>query len=338
MIGMICRMDKSGLGQGQTLRLARLLEPEAIMLINSRPFNGSTQYPEWYKGLTKHIHVINGFPTDEQVRHFLEYVDVIISCELFYNNRFTTIAKQSNKKTILVANPEFFDWFNPQWSIFPLPDKVIVPSHWLLEEMKGQFNADYLPTPIFDDEFLRVRQANLRRTGRKYLFIEGKSAVHDRNGLNLLYDALPLSKGDYKLTIKAQQGVKIHPDPRLDYNFDDPENNAELYKGYDLLIHPRRYAGQSLIMCEALSCGIPVIMLNREPENIILPQKWLVPAQISDTFMTRTEVDIYDSNPADLAKKLDKIDLGLEAKLLAYKIGKQYEAESLRPKYEALLS
>lgn len=332
-VGFIARMCPSGLGI-QSRRLARLIQPDRIMVIDSTPFNGHTQYPEWYRGFDRIT--VNGFPSDIQIKEFLEKVDAVISCEMFYSNRFTSIAKHMKVKTILIANPEFFDWFKPSWTHIPQPDKVIVPSRWKMNEMK-YFHAKYLPTPIFEDEFQLARDINLKRSGRKFLFINGKTAVHDRNGLDLLYNALPLSKSEYTITIKAQDNIKKHPDPRLIYDFSVPENPQELYTSFDALIHPRRYAGQSLSMCEALQSALPVIMLDREPDNLILPEDWLIPAQISNSFMARTKVNIYSTAPEDFAYKLDHFNLTKEAKERAYNIGRQYDAEKLRSKYEELL-
>jgi len=342
-IGLIARCDKTGLGQGQTLRLARLLKPDKVMLIDSTKFNGNEQYP-WYSQYPSTL--IDGFPSDEQIRIFLSGLDLVITCETFYNNRFTTIAKEAKVKTICVANPEFWDYFKPSFaSLYPLPDKVIVPSYWMYSTMKHQFGAEYLPTPIFEDEFKKAREINLKRKDkRKYLFMNGKTAAEDRNGLESLYKALELSanpgwesNNDFTITIKAQHDVKRHPDPRLIYDFTNPENQADLYTDFDALILPRRYGGQALSMCEALLAGLPVVMTDIEPNNVVLPKDWLVEAYESTELMTRLLIKVYSAEPISLADRLDNLDVSKEAKLRAYEIGKQYDAESLRIKYEELL-
>lgn len=333
-VGLIARMDKSGLGV-QTLRLSKLLKPNKILLIDSTPFNGAEQHPHWYNNF-QDKEMSHGFPSNEQIYNFLSHLDVVISCETFYNNSFTRIAKERGVKTVLIANPEFMDWLKPEWEQVPSPDKVIVPSLWMMDKMK-RFNPEYLPTPIFD-EFKSVRKSNLKRTGKRYLFINGKTAAHDRNGLESLYEALPMCKGKFTITIKVQNDVKKHPDPRLIYDFTNPEDQSELYKDFDLLIQPRRYGGQTLSMCEALNCAIPILMTDVSPNNKVLPPEWLVPATKTGEFMTRTMIDIYSANPNVLAHKLDNFDITKDMKKQAYEIGKQYEAESLRSKYEELLN
>lgn len=331
---MIVRCDKSGLGI-QSRRLVRMIKPDKLMIINSKPFNGSEQFPEWYDGFDSLR--INGFPTDNDIQSFLKGLKTVISCELFYNNRFTITAQSMKVQTILICNPEFMDWFKPQWAFIPLPNKVIVPSQWMLKEMKQRFNAKYIPTPIYEDEFKEVREHNLKQETRKFLFMNGKSAAQDRNGLESLYAALELAKGDFTVTVKAQNDIKKHPDPRLIYDFSNPLDQQELYKGYDCLILPRRYGGQAMSMCEALVCGMPVIMTDIPPNNQILPPEWLIGTKKTGTLMTRIVLDVFSADPLELAYLLSSIDLSKEAKLKAYEIGKQYEAENLRTQYERLI-
>lgn len=335
--GLIARMDCTGVGQGQTLRLAKLLKPDRVMVIDSTRFNGNVQHPAWYSGFNSTT--VYGFPNDLQVRAFLSGLDVVISAETFYHNNFTTIARAMGVKTILIANPEFCDWFKPHFQDIPLPDKVIVPSYWRLDEMQQWFNAEYLPTPIFEYEFEEARKVNLKRKARhKYLFLNGKTAVHDRNGLECLYAALEFSTGNFTITVKAQNDVMKHPDPRLTYDFSNPENQAELYKDFDALILPRRYGGQALSMTEALQSALPVIMPEIDPNNKVLPGDWLVPAYKKGEFMTRTIVDIYNIEPAYLAHKLDTFRVTKKLREQAYKLGKQYDAETLRGKYQELIA
>lgn len=335
-IGILVRCDKSGLGS-QTLRLARLLNPAKVMIIDSTPFNGNDQHPMWFKDWPSII--IRGFPTNAQIESFLEDLDVLISCETFYSGHLTHIARTKGVKTILIANYEFLDYLQPvYYDNIPLPDKIITPSYWHLDELQRQFNAEYLPTPLFDDEFKAAREVNLKRTGKpRYLFLNGKTAAHDRAGLNSLYEALQVSKGDFEVVVKSQSEIKKHPDPRLTYDFSNPDEQCKLYEGFDAMIHPRRYGGQSLQVSEGLLSGLPVIMTDTDPNNKVLPKVWLVDACKTGEFMTRTMIDIHSADALDLANTLDTLDCGMDAKKWAYEIGRQYEAENLREQYERVI-
>lgn len=334
-LGLIARMDRTGLGQGQTLRLSRILYLNCIMLINSKPFNGNEQYPEWYSD--KFSHVIDGFPTDDQCREFLKHVDVVISCETFYNNAFTRIAQQMGVKTILIANYEFFDWFRPGFSTIPLPDKIIMPSLWHIEEMTRDYGAKYVPTPLLDDEFTEVREKNLSRKISKprYLFLNGRQAIHDRNGLLTMYDALKYTKADFELVVKGQGETPKTDDPRVSYDFTDVDKQSDLYDGFDAMIMPRRYAGQCLPMTEALACGLPVIMTDIDPNNKILPPEWLIKAEYMGTFMTRKAIEIYSGDPRDLADLLDNF---VPDKQRAIDLSELFKADTIRVSLERIIN
>lgn len=340
-VGLIARMDKSGLGQGQTLRLARLLGPAATMVIDSTIFNGNIQYPEWYNDYNPTY--IDGFPTDYEVEVFLKEavslgVSTVVSCETFYNPNFTRLAEELGIKTVLIANWEFLDYLKPEWNRFTLPNKIISPSFWHLEELERDFIATYLPTPIFDDEFVRAREINVKRTGkRRYLFLNGKSAIYNRNGLESIYAAIELCKGDFEIVIKSQSDIVKHPDPRIKYDFSNPDEQWEIYKDFDAMILPRRYAGQCLPMCEALLSGLPVIMTDISPNNQVLPKEWLVGAHKTGEFMTRVMIDLYTANTRELADMMDNFEPDEFSKLQAYGIGKQFEAENLREQYTNVL-
>lgn len=338
-IGIIARSDKTGLGN-QTRNLVRMLNPDAIMLIDSTPFNQNTQHPEIYKNYD--CTTIKGFPNDLQVRDFIQGLDVVITCEIFYNMRFVDIANAMGVKTINQYNWEFADYLNrPNLT---LPTKMIAPSHWKLQNAKNLWGdrVAYLPTPVFTDDFSEVRETNLNRTGKpRFLHIMGRAAVHDRNGTQDLLTAIKLSHADYELVIKTQTPTALDiTDPRVIIDTSSPEDERELYEDFDAMILPRKYGGQCLPMTEALCAGIPVIMTGISPNNNILPEEWLIRAEIDARFMTRTMLDLYTVNFGELAAKIDwfaRSNLA-EFKNKAYNIGySEYSNHVLGQKWEKLI-
>lgn len=332
-LGLIVRQVKSGLGI-QSKRLVRLLDPDELLVIDSTSFDGRPQYPQWYKGYNTTF--IQGFPSDFDIKSFLSKVDTVVTCETFYSNNFTSLARIMGKKTVCIANPEFFDNLKPRYAYLPLADKIIVPSKWKLDVM-AKYKPIHIPMPIFEDEFKKARQTNLGRTGKDYLFVNGKSADHDRNGLYSLYEALAYSNGDYTITIKSQVPIRKHADSRLKYDFSNPDDNNDLYEGFDALIHPRRYGGQTLSMGEALSSAMPVIMTDISPNYDLLPKEWLIPANRTAQFQARFAVDIYSANTIALAKKLDTLKVDKQMKQKAIDISQEYEPEIIREKFKFIL-
>jgi hypothetical protein len=81
-LGIIARSDNTGLGN-QTRELVNMLSPDKILLIDSTPFNNNKQHPEWYERYS--CIKTQGFPSVQQMKMFLGDVDVVLSCETFYD-------------------------------------------------------------------------------------------------------------------------------------------------------------------------------------------------------------------------------------------------------------
>lgn len=344
-LGIIARADKTGLGN-QTRNLVRMLKPFRVMVIDSRPFNKNEQFFNMYEGLN--VQIVHGFPTDNDVYRFLRGLDTVLTCELFYNNRFITIAEATAVRTYNQYNYEFLDNLaNPR---LPLPTKLLSPSKWHLEEMQQRYpdKVVYLPPPTFSDQYTGVREYNYSITGKpRFLHIVGRMAVNDRNGTLDLLQALAYTKEDFELVLKVQTSSPVleqYQDERIHFDYDSPQDETYLYQGFHALILPRRYAGLCLPMNEALMSGLPVLMTDVDPNNKILPEKWLVPATKQGSFHTRTNIDLYSVNHKDLAAKIDKLCKQIknnkfkkeqeQAYNLAYE---NYSAEVLLPKYQEII-
>jgi hypothetical protein len=341
-LGIIARSDNTGLGN-QTRELVKMLNPNKILLIDSSHFNGNEQHPEWYSEYnvttTKY-----GMASKEEASKFLDGLDVVISCEIFYHNSFIAMAKKRKVKTILQYNYEFLDYLvNPD---VELPDILVAPSLWNFEDVVKKFSdrakVIHLPPPTSVDLFLNAKNINISKTHKKILHIGGKAAVKDRNGTNTVIEMLNYSKADYELVIKSQTPLDIKcDDPRLTIDTSNPETRESLYEGYDAMILPRRYAGLCLPMNEALLASLPVFMTNISPNNSILPEQWLVDSNKIDRLMTRTMLDVYEGDAKMLAKLVDDYydsDIFLN-KSKAFDIGiNNFSNETLYQKYQDLLN
>tara|TARA_B100001250_G_scaffold410130_1_gene435942 strand:+ start:49 stop:1137 length:1089 start_codon:yes stop_codon:yes gene_type:complete len=341
-VGLIARSDKTGLGN-QTRNLARMLRPDEVMLIDSSVFNRNEQYPEAYA--TYSVMDIKGFPTNQEVIEWLRGLDVVVTCEIFYNRLFVDLARQMGVKTINQYNWEFADYLiSPELA---KPDMLVSPSHWHINEARRIWhNVEYLPTPVFVDDFNEVREHNSTRTGKKrFLHIMGRSAANDRNGTQDVIQAMRYSRGDFELVIKTQgkqdELINKFNDPRITVDTSSPENEVELYRGFDALIMPRRYGGQCLPMSEALCAGMPVIMTMIPPNDTILPRHWLIPSKHDGRFMARTLIDLYTVNHYDLGHRMDlwaNKDLR-DDKVIAYNIGyREFSNYELEQKWDNLIN
>jgi glycosyltransferase involved in cell wall biosynthesis len=173
------------------------------------------------------------------------------------------------------------------------------------------------------------------------LHIAGKAAVKDRNGTQTVIEMMKHLKSDVVLDIRSQTEIDLPiKDSRINVINTDIKNHSELYFGYDAMVLPRRYAGLCLPMNEALISGLPVFMTDISPNNAVLPPQWLAESTKIDQLMTRTMLDVYEADPASLAKKVDEYLSGdtLKQKELAIEIGESnFSPEQLLPRYEKML-
>jgi len=339
-IGLIARSDNSGLGN-QTRELAYMLNPDKILLIDSTPFNQNLQNPEWYAGYNVTTNV--GFVRDRVAINFLKDLDVVISCEIFYNNRIPVLARQCGVKTILQYNYEFLD--NLQNPDLSLPDVLVSPSKWNFEDVVEKFGKScsvvHLPPPTSHKLFENARKINSKPT-KKILHIAGKVAVKDRNGTDAVIEMMRHSKQDFTLEIRSQVRLNYDlDDNRIKIITDNIEKQQDLYSGYDAMVLPRRYAGLCLPMNEALLSGLPVFMTDISPNNQVLPSEWLVASYKADQLMTRTMLDVYSVDPVQLAARVDSYMSSdqTEAKIKAFEIGySNFSQEALKQKYLNVLN
>lgn len=341
-LGIIVRADDTGLGN-QTHELVKMLDPEKILIIDSSTFhNKNKQNYEWYEG-RKSI-ISKGFPDNKTLIKFLDGINVVISCEIFYSKNFVAMAKKKRVKTILQYNFEFLDYLSNDKLM--LPDVLLAPSLWRFEEVEERFVdkciVTHLPPPTDETLFENNRFVNQKRTNR-LLHVGGKAAIYDRNGTNSVIEMLRYSKQDYELVIRSQTELEIdYKDERLVTHVGNEKNRESLYSGYDAMILPRRYAGLCLPMNEALMSSLPVFMTDISPNNMILPKEWLAKSNFVKDFMARIGIQLYNADPEHLAEIVDKYfaKTSLEnEKKKAFDIGyNAFSATELKQKYIDLIN
>lgn len=280
-LGLIARSDHTGLGY-QTHALYKLLKPDEVLLIDSTPFNGNEQHPEWYMGAS----VSMGFPEDDTIRGFLEGIDVLLTCEVPYNDHLYAIAREMGVRTVLQPNAEL----NPHFinKGLDLPDYFFLPSTWYEDETRELGVPTYLCPPPIDIN--PKEKKNTKKQGElNVLHIKGKKAAFDRNGT----EAVEL------LNIPGVN-ITIH-----DQKLNNVDKQEDIYKGnYDVVLMPRRYGGLCLPMYEALAHGLPVLMPNIPPNNEVLPESWLFSPNTSRQALTKRKIRVYDFSPSEIEKKL----------------------------------
>ena len=231
-LGLIAFSNNSGLG-AQTRRLAQLLKPYRLLVIDSSSFSKNKERNfHWYDGFNGYR--VNGFPSNRDVNTFLQGLTHVLCCENPLNFHLFTRAEQLGIKSYVQSNYEFCD--NLANPYLPLPTMFLMPSHWMVDDMKRRFSNErvkYLPPPLNPNEFKEAREKNFARTGKKrFLHVIGTLAVNDRNGTLDLLEALKYTKEDFELVIRSQHPLPdeyiIH-DPRVTYRIENVNEYHELY-------------------------------------------------------------------------------------------------------------
>ncbi len=344
-LGIIARADLTGLGI-QSRNWVRLLNPDKTIVINSMPFNHNEQHFEWYQ--RHEAYRVDGFIQQHEINPILDELDVLLTFEIPYSYELIRIARNRGVKTIIQNNWEFTDYLRqPE---LPLPDLLVNHSYWHLEDQKKIFPqiTEYCATPLFVEDYESIYLENLDRTPekRRFLHIAGRKTYEDRNGTQDLLDAIKLIPEDieFELVIKAQTAdVGLITDSRITLDRNVPLDEKELYRGFDAMIMPRKYGGACLPMNEALASGLPVMMPSIDPNNKVLPQEWLVQANYTGGFMTRTMIDIFSADHNALADKIiewvqDSDESQTTRKIRARDIAiTEYSSEVIKEKWTGLI-
>jgi hypothetical protein len=341
-LGIIARSDNTGLGN-QTKELIDMLKPDKVLLIDSTPFNKNKQHPEWYKDYD--CIRSTGFPTLQQIKLFLKDVDVVLSCETFYDQNFVRYAKKYGVKTILQYNYELFG--NLAAPNLALPDILLSPSIWHIDHVKKLFGNQsrviHLPPPTNPLTFSVAKEINMSKDHNRILHIAGKKAAKDRNGTNTVLEMLRYSKADYELVIRSQSEIETNiKDSRLTIEIGNPDNREDMYSGFDAMVLPRRYAGLCLPMNEALLSALPVFMTDISPNDHILPKEWLIKSSSLGTFRTKVRIELFEANPRELAYSVDNYINDKNKNIQkqnAFNIGyKNFAPENLKDSYLDFIS
>lgn len=276
-VGLIARKDYGGLAF-QTHALYKLLQPFKTLVVDSTPFNGNKQHKGWYPTAT---HISSGYPPDEMIRSFLDGLDLVITCEVPYNNNLYDIAREMGVKTVLQPNAELNPHFNDRK--LSKPDIFVLPSGWYYGDTCRLGIKTYICPPPIDIN--PVFYNKYKEQGKlKVLHMKGKKAAYDRNGTDIVS----------RLNIEDVQ-IDIH-----DQSLNPVDKQSDIYeKDYDLVLIPRRYGGLCLPMYESLGYGLPVVMTNIDPNNKVLPAEWLI--DFSSRRLVRTKRSIY-AFEADIRK------------------------------------
>ncbi|MCM6774984.1 glycosyltransferase [Nocardia sp. CDC159] len=311
-VGLIARADNTGLGV-QTWEFHRHMRPTKTLVVAPASRAGRAEHPIFparFPGAT----IVRGIPNTQHLEDFLDGVDVVFTAETPYNYTLFSLAAEVGVRTVLQYNFEFLDYL--QRRDLPRPDVLADPARWHRNEVethRPDLRVVTLPVPIALDRF--TRRFEPAPSARRFLHIVGRPAVHDRNGTADLLAALTHVRSQITVTIRCQDPLylpKLLPRYRIpdhvhvDVASGDLENYWDAYSGHDVLVMPRRFGGLCLPAQEALGAGMPVIMPDIAPNELLCDRAWLVPATRTGEFRARSMIDLHTVDHRALAARIDE--------------------------------
>lgn len=306
-LGVIARGEDRGLGI-QTWEVCRALRPDRILIVDMGELARSwVSHVERFAGLGS-VTVISHeeMSSPSKVGPWCAGLDVIYTAETFYGVGFPAIAAAEGAATVCHMNPEFYKHgHEPDW---PKPTEWWLPSPWMIDDPRLTRDTHFVPMPVPDRWAPTVDRAG---GPVRFLYVGGKPAAGDRNGLKQMFMALRLCSQPMEVTARLQQNWMPAPGdlPGVVRYLPRPGNIGnywEMYAGYDVLVMPRRYGGLCLPAIEAAGAGLGLVMTDCDP-NWYYPAT-LVEARVDEMFNVPIgEIALHDAIPRRLAETMDEI-------------------------------
>lgn len=262
---------------------------------------------------------------------FLSGIDVLVLVESPWSPYVIPLARQLNKKIVLMANYEFTPW--------PLDvDMIICPS--LLEfEFYQKLSVDcrmvYINIPVNSTVKSVVRNHAIR-----FLHNGGRGSSNDRNGTELLINSMSHCKSVPYLTVRSQKKLDFSVQRNVSLETGTSIPHEKLYEGYDVFVFIERFCGSSLPLQEAFASGMAVIAGDRFPINTWLPKALLAPVcGYSNLNFNGYDIARADYDPAMVARLIDDINLRdiREFSQMGIEWGDRNSWQNLTSQYQELL-
>lgn len=332
-IGLIARNEKARGLAIQTHEFYEHMPVERVLQIVMPEGRNGESDESWYPGAMKvdYDGLVHALDRDAMI-NFLEGLDVVFTAETPYDWGLLEIAKQLNVKTVIQGNPEFYKHGRPRG-----PTDAQHPSEWWWPTMwrMGMLPAGpVMPCPMPDRPFTPVSHEGPLRL----LHVVGKRAWKDRNGTEILMQALRNVTEDIEITMHSIDGDLPDHWPMKNVTWrkepDAVEDRWSMYEGQDILVLPRRYGGNCLPALEAAACGLAVMMPNAQPNDELASILTKVGQPRMDSLPCGM-VAFADPDPYSIAELIDlharRRDLLLEAQRDSYeRVGRW---EQWRPRY-----
>lgn len=226
--------------------------------------------PEWYPGATnvEYDALLHRLP-EAEVREWLDGLDVVFTVETPNDWRLPDWAREQGVKTVIQGNPEFYRHDHEEYAWQAHPDAWWWPTPWRMDRLPP---GRLVPVPMPDYVASNSRHHNDRPS---YLHVVGKRAYADRNGTDIVINALRGIEEPCDVTISGfgwelpEITLPIGSPVNLTVERVGVPNRWDMYADQSVLVMPRRYGGLCLPALEAAACGLAVMMPNVSPNETL---------------------------------------------------------------------
>jgi glycosyltransferase involved in cell wall biosynthesis len=336
-VGLIARGEDRGLGI-QTWEFYRHVKPDKVLLIDMGALAGGfALHDERYPTAERAVFERGELP-EEQVRAWLEGLDVVYTAETFYDWRLVAWAAEQGVATVCHINPEFYRHGKDD---LPVPSAWWAPTPWRLVYLPETTRVVRYPVAL---ERFHVKP-DVHDGPCRWLHVMGRRAAGDRNGTLALMVALRRLGRPARIAIASQERrlATIRSRSRHVTVENRPggiRHYWDLYDGADMLVMPRRYGGLCLPVQEAMAAGLGVVMPDIEPNDCWPTVR--VPARPAGTLQVSAgELRLYDTAPGELARTMDRFadpEERLKAQQQARQWAEWHSWEQLLPLYRTELA
>ncbi len=293
-LAMIARADCGGLG-ALCWDVWRHLRPERTLIVHTNhTARGVADLSRYPPSAFHSVRSCSVEPSTEDAAWLLDGVDIVWTAETWYGRAIPQLATKRGIRTALYAMPEMHD--RREYA-----DVIRVPTDWRIDLVP---RAEVLPFPVARD-VLPFRQ----RTAARVFYHVASNAMEDRNGTLNVLTAIGLMREPVRFLIRGpgtpmerRKGVVdlewLSPHPGL-YHEAWPDEA-------DVLVQPRRFGGLSLPIQEAVSLGMPVVLLDTDPYAKAQAGFVMIPAcHCAEVPMKGGLVAVSGCDPEELAATLD---------------------------------
>jgi glycosyltransferase involved in cell wall biosynthesis len=264
-VGLIARAEDRGLGV-QTWEWSRAMRPDATLIVDMGQLGGGFPMHLGRYSSDATVAAFDGikFRDEQQVRTWLEQIDVAYTAETFYDTRLPGWCDEHGVRLSVHINPEFWKW-QRESQAWPAM-RWWAPTAWRLEHLPA--TAAVVPVPVPLDRW--PAPAPLREQP-VFVHVVGHRAAADRNGTSLLLAAVQRLAVPFRLRLITQGDrlpvPAVAPMVDVEVHTGGVEDYWRMYDDADVLVLPRRYGGLCLPANEAAGAGLALVMTDCSPNT-----------------------------------------------------------------------